>query len=308
MVRLEGIHHVTAITADAPGNVDFYARVLGLRLVKKTVNFDAPDVYHLYYGDEQGSPGSVLTFFEFPGAARGRHGAGMVHTIAWRATDEDSLDFWQSRLEREGVGAQRADGVLRFADPEGLRLEIVTSPRPDPPLTARTSDVPAAHALRGFDGVRAYAADPSASASLLEQGLGFSALGRGSYELAGAERRALYAYEPLPPEPGVQGAGTVHHVAWSSRDDEELTQWRQRVARHGARPTPVIDRTYFHSVYFREPSGVLFELATRRPGFAIDEPPDHLGESLRLPERYEPMRAQLERTLVPLPNPRAQGA
>ena len=305
-MQLEGIHHVTAITADAPRNVDFYVRLLGLRMVKKTVNFDSPDVYHLYYGDERGSPGSVLTFFEFPGAAPGVHGAGMVHTVAWRVSDGEALDFWSARLEAEGVAVERDDGRLRFADPEGLGLELHAVQRPDPPLAARAPDVPAEHAIRGFEGVRAYSADPAASADLLEQALGFSPAGPDGDAVAGAERRAGYAYEPPPPAAGQQGAGSVHHIAWSAADDEELAAWRQRATAHGARPTPIIDRTYFHSVYFREPSGVLFELATRGPGFAVDEPEEHLGESLKLPTRYESMRADLERTLTPLGNPRGE--
>jgi glyoxalase family protein len=307
-MRLEGIHHITAITGDAPRNVDFYARALGLRMIKKTVNFDAPDVYHLYYADEQGTPGSVLTFFEFPGQPRGRHGAGMIHTITWRVADPAALDFWQARLEGERIEVSRDERGLRFDDPEGLHLELAVVERPDSPLVALAPDVPAEHGLLGFDGVRAYSSDPAASAPLLEEGLGFSALGEGRYEAAGEQRRGLYEYEPAPAEPGSQGAGTVHHIAWSAADDEEQSAWRRRVVEHGARPTPLIDRTYFHSIYFREPSGVLFELATRGPGFTVDEPLESLGESLQLPARYEPMREQLERTLTPLTNPRARAS
>jgi len=175
---------------------------------------------------------------------------------------------------------------------------------PDPPLVARGPDVPEEHALQGFEGVRAYASDPAAGAGLLEQALGFRASGAGTYELAGDERRASYAYDEPPASPGVQGAGSVHHIAWSSRDDEEQLAWRARVIEAGGQPTPIIDRTYFHSVYFREPSGVLFELATRGLGFAVDEPPDRLGESLQLPERYQARREELERRLTPLRNPR----
>src|SRR5215210_3672819 len=291
-MRLEGIHHITAITADARGNVDFYARLLGLRLVKKTVNFDAPDVYHLYYGDEQGSPGSILTFFEFPGAPLGRPGDGMIHTISMRGGDV----------------VEAAEGRLAFAGPEGLRFELTIDRVPDPPLVAAAPDVPAAHALRGFAGVRAYAADPDAARPLLEGALGFTRQDDAGHLLAGEARRATYGYDAPPDRPGLQGAGTVHHIAWSARDEDEQRVWRQRVADHGGRPTPIIDRTYFHSVYFREPSGVLFELATRGPGFAVDELPERLGEALMLPERYEPMRAQLERTLTPLANPRAGAA
>jgi glyoxalase family protein len=290
---LEGLHHITAITADAPGNVDFYARTLGLRLVKKTVNFDAPDVYHLYFGDERGTPGSILTFFEFPGARRGRAGDGMVHRILWRAGSDAALDFWADRL-----GVAREGGSVRFADPEGLEQEIVVAKGPDAPLVAHAPDIPAEHALEGFHGVRAYATSPGDSAGLLGA-LGFSDDG----ELAGEERRSVYHYD-APPGPGVQGAGTIHHVAWSAADDVELSAYRERALAAGAKPTDIIDRQYFHSVYFREPSGVLFELASRDIGFAYDEPAEHLGEALKLPPQYERMRPQLEERLTPLRNPR----
>jgi glyoxalase family protein len=284
---LEGLHHVTAITADAQANVDFYVRRLGLRLVKKTVNFDAPDVYHLYYGDERGTPGSILTFFEFPGARRGHAGDGMLHRILWRVGSHAALDFWADRL-----------GGTRFADPEGLEHEIVVADVADAPLTAHAPDIPPEHALQGFHGIRAYASQPSDSAAML-RALGFDEQG----ELAGDHRRGVYHYD-APPGPGVQGAGTIHHVAWSAADDAELTAYRERAVAAGAQATQIIDRQYFHSVYFREPSGVLFELASRDIGFDYDEPLEHLGESLKLPPQYERLRAQLEDRLTPLRNPR----
>jgi glyoxalase family protein len=302
-MQLEGIHHITAITGDAPGNVDFYARALGLRMVKKTVNFDAPDVYHLYYGDERGDPGSILTFFEFPGAARGRAGAGMVHTIAWRVASAAALDFWAARLEGEGVAVERGDDGLTFSDPEGLALALVVDGSGDPPLTARAQGVPDEHALLGFSGARAYAADPARGERLFGA-LSFDPGDGGIWRVAGEARGALYALDAPPAEPGIQGAGTVHHIAWSSQDDDEQEAWRARVAEAGAHPTPIIDRQYFHSVYFREPNGVLFELATRGPGFDVDEPAESLGEALKLPPQHEPLRERLERTLTPLPNPR----
>ncbi|MDP9401332.1 MAG: VOC family protein, partial [Actinomycetota bacterium] len=198
---LDGLHHVTAITADAPRNVDFYARALGLRLVKKTVNFDAPDVYHLYYGDEVGAPGSILTFFEFPGAARGRHGAGMPYRVEWRVADEAALDFWAARLEAEGVRAQRGAGSLCFDDPEGLEHALVVASVPDAPLRAQAADVPAEAALLGFHGVRAYAADPAPTVPLLEA-LGFAPAGEGAWEAAGPQRRARLELDPAPAAPG----------------------------------------------------------------------------------------------------------
>jgi glyoxalase family protein len=302
-MQLEGLHHITAITADAQRNVDFYARLLGLRLVKKTVNFDAPDVYHLYFGDEHGTPGSILTFFEFPRAARGRHGDGMVHTIQWRVGSEDALAFWAARLGDAGVAATRDGAAVRFEDFEGLRHELLAVEVDDPPLAAKAPDIPAEHALLGFHGVRAYAGRPERSAPLLEA-LGFTGEGA-TWRVGGRERHGVITYEPPPAERGRTSAGTVHHIAWSAADDDELRAFRERAAAAGAQPTDIIDRQYFHSVYFREPSGVLFELATRDIGFAVDEDVENLGVELKLPPQYERLREQLERRLTPLQNPRA---
>ena len=303
---LEGLHHITAITGDAPRNVDFYARLLGLRLVKKTVNFDQPDVYHLYYGDEAGAPGSILTFFEFPRAIPGRPGDGMVHTIQWRLASAEAVGFWAARLADAGVAAQRDGGVVRFADPEGLRHELLAVDVPDAPLAASAPDIPPEHALQGFHGVRAFASAPARSAPLLEA-LGFAPDADGDaagWRLEGAERRAQLRYEPPPPERGRTSAGTIHHIAWSAADDDELREYRERAVQAGAHATDIIDRQYFHSVYFREPSGILFELASRDIGFAYDEPPEALGLALKLPPQYEGRRAELERRLTPLRNPR----
>jgi glyoxalase family protein len=307
-MKLEGIHHITAITGDAPRNVEFYVGVLGLRMVKKTVNQDDPTVYHLFYADEHGSPGSDLTFFEYPGAAPGRAGAGMVHRIVWRVASDAAIDFWAQRLREYGVDAARVDGRLRFADPEGLEHELVVSTVDDEPLVGGAPDVPREHALQGFDGVRAYTDDSARSEPLLRETLGFTGGEDGHWEVRGEHRGGIYAYDPAPA--GVhprQGAGTVHHIAFATTI-EEHEAWQQRVARSGARPTPVIDRFYFRSVYFREPSGVLFELATLGPGFDADEDPRHLGERLSLPPKFEPLRARLEQTLTPLPDPWAERA
>ena len=306
-MRLEGIHHVTCITGDAPGNVDFYVRVLGLRMVKKTVNQDDPGVYHLFYADERGSAGSDLTFFEYPGARRGRAGAGMVHRISWRVASEKALDFWAERLSGEGIESGREEGALRFFDPEGLGLELLVSVDPDAPLVAEAPEIPVELALQGFAGVRAYASDPEASGPLLGDALGFRPVGEAAWECRGEERGSFYLLDEPPPERGLPGAGTVHHVAWASPMDE-LEGWRERALGAGAQATPVIDRFYFRSVYFREPSGVLFELATLGPGFAVDEPVESLGEGLALPPFLEPRRAEIERALTPLPaSPRAAG-
>jgi glyoxalase family protein len=303
-MKLEGIHHITCITADAPGNVEFYVGVLGLRLVKKSVNQDDPTVYHLFYADDKGSAGSDITFFEYPGARRGRAGAGMIHLITWRVGSEEALDFWEERLGAHGVETTREDGRLRFADPEGLELELAAVQTEDPPLVAEHPDIPAEFALQGFDSVRAYAGMPDSSRKLLEETLGFEAQGDDEWEVRGGQRGGLYAYDEPPEEPGMGGAGTVHHVAWATTMDEH-EQWHERVAQAGVRPTPIIDRYYFRSIYFREPSGVLFELATLGPGFTTDEPLETLGERLALPPDYEALRDRLEDVLTPLPDPRA---
>ncbi|HWI21073.1 MAG TPA: VOC family protein [Baekduia sp.] len=302
-MALEGIHHVTAITADAPANVEFYVGVLGLRLIKKTVNFDAPEVYHLYYGDEQASAGAAMTFFEFPGTPRGVAGAGMVHTVAWRVGSPAALDFWAERFDSLEIAATRTGEVLRFADPEGMALELHAVAVSDPPLVGVSSQIPAEHALQGFHLIRAYSSEPGRSAGVLEA-LAMTPLGDDVWESRGSQRGGTLHYDPPPA--GVlaqQGGGSVHHVAWSAADDEELAELRAAVMAAGAAPTPIIDRQYFHSVYFREPSGVLFELATRDVGFDIDEPLETLGEALLLPPQHEHMRARLEKTLTPLPSP-----
>ena len=302
-MRLEGIHHVTAITADAPRNVNFYTRVLGLRLVKKTVNQDDPTVYHLFYADEKGSAGSDITFFEYPGLPRGRAGAGMVHTVTWRVGSPEALAFWAERLAAEGIDAERDGDSLRFTDPEGMGLELRAVETDDEPLAAAYPDIPAELALQGFDGVRAYSTEPEASRAFLEETLVFEPRGERAWEARGEERGSFYIYDEPPAERGLSGAGTVHHVAWSSPIAQHEA-WRERTAQGGARPTPVIDRFYFRSIYFREPSGVLFEIATLGPGFTADEPLDSLGEALSLPPAFEPLRERLEQVLTPLPDPR----
>jgi glyoxalase family protein len=302
-MRLEGIHHITLITGDALRNLDFYTRVLGLRLVKKTVNQDDPTVYHLFYADEKGSPGSDLTFFEYPAARPGRAGAGMIHRIVSRVSSESALDFWADRLGREGVEVERAELRLRFADPEGMAHELAAVQTDDEPLVAVHPEIPTELALQGLDSVHAYARDPEASRQLLEGALAFVPVSDARWEVRGSERGGFYTYDPAPPETGAPGAGTVHHVAWASTMDEHEA-WRESVVRAGAHPTPVIDRFWFRSIYFREPSGVLFEIATLGPGFAVDEDPDHLGEELILPPAFEHLRERVERVLTPLPNPR----
>jgi glyoxalase family protein len=304
-MKLEGLHHVTAITGDAPRNVDFYARLLGLRMVKKTVNFDAPNVYHLYYGDERGTPGSIMTFFEFPGARRGRAGAGMVHTVCWRVGSVEALDFWEQRLAAEGVASERTGRALRFEDPEGLRNALVVSDVPDEPLVAQAEGIPPEHAIQGFHGVRAFASEPAIAATEpLLGALGMERDDQGRWMATGEQRRGQLKWDDPPEAAGIEGAGTVHHIAWNAADDTELDAWRARIAEAGGHPTPIIDRQYFHSVYFRTPAGVLFELATRDIGFHADEPIESLGEALKLPPQHEHLRDRLQDILTPITNPR----
>jgi glyoxalase family protein len=283
-VRLDGIHHVTCITADAPRNVEYYTGVLGLRMVKKSVNQDDPTVYHLFYADEEGTPGSDITFFEYPNAHEGRAGAGMIHTVVWRVGSDEALDFWRDRV-----------GGVPFTDPDGLRHDLVVADAPDKPLIADHPQIPREFALQGFEGVRAYGEEPTEFLAALgfEDGL-----------TRGDSRQGWIRYEPAPDAPGIGGAGTVHHVAWASTMEDHAA-WRDRVLDAGGNPTQIIDRFWFRSIYFREPTGVLFEIATLGPGFATDEDPAHLGEKLILPPNFEHLRARVEPLLTPLPDPRA---
>jgi glyoxalase family protein len=303
MRPLNGIHHISAITADAPANLHFYVGVMGLRLVKKTVNQDNPSVYHLFYADEQGSPGADLTFFEYPGLTRGRAGAGMIHRIGLRVASPEALDFWTGRLAAAGIESTREEDRLLFEDPEGLGLELLAIPTSDTPLVARHDEIPERFALQGFAGVRAYAFRAARSKDLLQATLGFVPQDDGGYEVRGDSRGSYYVLDEAPQLRGLGGAGTVHHVAWSSTMEDHRA-WRERVIEAGADPTPIIDRFYFRSIYFREPNGVLFEIATIGPGFSADEPQEHLGERLSLPPAFEYLRAQVEANLTPLPDPR----
>jgi glyoxalase family protein len=292
------------ITGDAPRNVEFYADVLGLRLVKKTVNFDAPEAYHLYFGDEHGSPGSILTWFEFAGARPGRAGAGMIHTIQLGVASQAALEFWAQRLAAKGYGSQGGERSLSFEDYDGLGLELVVADDGNPPLQAVHPEVPAEHAILGVEGARAYITrGVDADRELLTGTLGFTELGEGEYRLQGETRHFHWGYDATS-ERGIQGAGTVHHIAWHSRDEDHVG-WQKRVAEAGMHVTPVIDRDYFLSIYFRQPQGILFEIATTSPGFDVDEDSEHLGEELRLPKQHEHLRSQLERHLTPLSTPRA---
>jgi glyoxalase family protein len=300
-VHFEGIHHISAITGDARRNLDFYTRVLGLRLTAKTVNQDDPGVYHLFYGDEHARPGADLTFFEYPHAIPGRPGAGMVHRIVHRV---GSLPFWAERLEDEGVTFDLDGDRLRFSDPEGLDHEFVPDTSGDEPLTAVHPEIAADVALRGFEGVRAYSHDPEASAQLLEGLMGAVRDGEDRFLLRGAKRGGWIAFDPAPAERGRQSAGSVHHIAWGTFD-ADLPEWIERIDAARLPNSGFVDRHYFHSLYFREPGGVLYELATEEPGFLVDGLElSELGTKLILPPFLEGRREQIEARLTPLPDPR----
>src|SRR6195952_3484881 len=287
-MRLQGIHHISAITGDAQRNLDFYTRVLGLRLVAKTVNQDDPNVYHLFYADEQGHPGSEMTFFEYPHAIPGRPGAGMIHRIVWRVASPEALAFWAERLGSLEVSVTRGDGgSVIFSDYEGLEHELVVNATGDALLAAEHPEIPAQHALGGFDGVRAYATDPERSGALLEKVLGAertgdAAAGEHVWTLRGERRGGWIAYDPAPEERGRQSGGSGHHIAWGTSVAEH-PRWQERFEGEGLQTSGIIDRTYFHSIYFREPGGVLFEIADDGPGFTVDGPVEDLGRRIILP-------------------------
>lgn len=312
MAGILGIHHVTAIASDPQRNLDFYAGVLGLRLVKRTVNFDDPQTYHFYYGDEVGTPGGILTFFPWPGARRGRQGVGQVAVTSF-AVPPSALGFWIERLVRHGVQyegpvrrwGEDAEGeqVLSFRDHDGLLLEIVAHATAETrPGWGGAPGIPMEYSLRGFHRVELWVAEREPTERVLEGVLGFRLVAEaGNTRRYAAGDGGAGNFVDLRTVGdfghGLGGAGTVHHVAWSVPDDEAQLDLRGRVQQAGLHPTPVIDRQYFHSVYFREPGGILYELATVPPGFTVDEPVERLGERLMLPPRYEPHRAEIEAIL-----------
>jgi glyoxalase family protein len=308
MITPTGLHHVTAIASDPQANVDFYAGLLGLRLVKKTVNFDDPSAYHLYYGDERGSPGSIMTFFYWPrhGAA-GRVGSGQMTGLTYSAAPT-ALAFWQERLERQGVATERrerfGESVLALADPDGIPIEIVAV-ADDARVGWSGGGIPAESALRGFHSAELTVRTAAATETLLTGEMGYRLVRRegrrARFEAGpGGSGRLVDLIEDPTVPPGVQGTGTVHHVAWRVPDDaaELAMQARLQAAGHGV--SDVRDRDYFRSIYYREPGGVLFEIATDVPGFAVDEAADSLGTALRLPRQFERARGQIEALLPPL--------
>jgi len=306
-MRLEGIHHISAITGDARATVDFYTRVLGLRLVAKSVNQDNPSVYHLFFGSELGQPGADLTFFEYPGAIPGRPGAGMIHRIVWRVESKAALGFWIARLSAEGVRVETEDDSIRFSDREGLDHELVVSRVADKPLIAFHPEIPADMAVQGFEGVRAYSFNPERSGALLERLMGARRRDDGSWELRGGHRGGWIAFDAAPAERGRQSGGSVHHIAWGT-NDAEMPAWIDRVNAAGVGNSGLVDRHYFHSLYFREPGGILYELATEEPGFTVDAPVEEFGRQIILPPFLEDQRTEIEAILTPLDDPRAAWA
>ena len=310
MKSILGIHHITAIAADPQQNVDFYTGVLGLRLVKITVNFDDPASYHLYYGDGYGRPGTILTFFAWPGARRGHQGNGQV-TAASFAVPKDSLSFWRERLTQNGTTSEAlperfGQPVLSFRDADGMRLELVETPALDAAHFWPGSNVPPEYAVHGFHGATLSETGYERTAALLTETMGFRLLGheqnRFRYEPMHSHARAGRTIDvicaPAAPE-GRIAVGTIHHIAFRTPDDVQQGEWLGELKLLGYNVSPVMDRIYFHSIYYREPGGILFEIATDSPGFAIDEPVDKLGEALKLPPWLEALRPQIE-TALPL--------
>lgn len=307
-VSPRGLHHVTAIASDPQANVDFYTRVLGLRLVKQTVNFDAPDSYHLYYGDAAGSPSSLLTFFPWPGVPRGRPGAGMMTATAF-SVPGSSLGWWHERFRRLGVDvdaprSRDAEEVLAFRDPDGMGVELVATDGDHRSGWDGVADIPAEHAVRGLHAVTLseQQLDPSAAMLTELMGLTVDAEDGDRVRFGMADRGAGGLVDVLAgvQERGRQAGGTVHHVAFRAPDLETMTRWQGELLGRGVRVTQVLDRQYFKSIYFREPGGVLFEIATDDPGFATDEPLLELGRHLKLPPWLEPSREQIAAALPPL--------
>lgn len=303
--QITGVHHITALAGSTQDNIDFYTGILGLRLVKKTVNFDAPEVYHFYYGDDRGTPGSILTFFPYEGLVRGRHGKGMLNTTAF-SVPQASMDFWMSRLNRFGVPhktpQERFDDevTMYFEDKDGLGLELVFNDRDGRPPVS-TGPVPPEHAIRGFYHAEIWEVGYERTAGLLTEQLDHRLIAEkgNRFRFAATDAPGNYVDLLCMPESlrGLSGAGTVHHIALATPDANAQLQVRERLAQHQLNPTPVMDRSYFTSVYFREPGGVLLEIATTGPGFTIDEDSDGLGQSLKLPAQFAARRQELEEIL-----------
>ncbi|MFE6614172.1 ring-cleaving dioxygenase [Amycolatopsis sp. NPDC057786] len=311
-IKTSGLHHVTAIGGDPQRNADFYTRALGLRLVKTTVNFDDPGTYHLYYGDESGKPGSLMTFFPWRDAPKGRHGTGQATTTSF-SVPETSLGWWtrhlaENRVETSQVRNSDGEETLTFLDPDGLELALVAHPQGDPRDPWDTKLVPAEHAIRGLHSVTLSVSQEDATAGMLTDGLGLTFVHQDGNRLRFSAGEggpgALVDVLVTPDAPrGLVAAGTVHHVAWRAPDEDTQAAWRDELIDDGVNVTSILDRQYFRSIYFREPGGTLLEVATDEPGFAIDEPLLELGRALKLPPWLEPKREDIEAMLPKLDLP-----
>ncbi|QMV41873.1 ring-cleaving dioxygenase [Cohnella cholangitidis] len=303
--QTSGIHHVTAFVRNAQETVDFYSGVLGLRLVKKTINFDAPEVYHLYFGNDAGSPGTVITFFPWPTSRQGRIGGGQVGITSY-VVPAGSLDFWKARFEKLNIPVtlttRFGEQLVQLSDPDGLRIEIVERDQ-GPASKWAFGGVPADKAIKGFGGAVLFSTAPARTAAVLEQVMGLEKIAEeGDFARfqATGDLGNIIDVNVSPMAQGIGGAGTVHHIAWRAKDDEDHARWRSVVEEGGFHPTPFIDRQYFNAIYFREEGGILFEIATDPPGFARDEPAETMGEKLMLPEWFEAHREQIEQGLPPI--------
>ncbi|MFD0794248.1 ring-cleaving dioxygenase [Mucilaginibacter litoreus] len=306
---INGIHHITAIAGNAKRNYDFYTKVLGLKLVKKTVNFDDPETYHFYYGDKQGTPGTILTFFPWEGITAGRRGARQATEIGY-SVPEGSFDFWINRFEKHNViynkpAEKFGEQYLTFLDPDGLKFELIASKTPDNRLPWETDEVKAENATKGFHNITITTNKMQPTADILTNVFGYKLLeqhvNRYRFVTDAVENANIVDLVEVPGEAaGHVAGGSVHHVAFRVKNDEVLMQYREKIAALGLHITDKIDRNYFYSLYFREPGGVLFEIATDNPGFAVDEPVEELGSHLKLPAQYEQYRSKLETTLPKL--------
>lgn len=314
MDPIQGLHHVTAVTRDAQANVDFYRNVLGQRLVKKTVNFDVPDTYHFYFADETGTPGSVLTFFAWTNTKRGVRGNGETAALAYNIP-QNSTGFWQAYLTSKGIPLQPVEqrfdaDVLSFDDPDGMHIELVTSADAPAVRHWEQGPIPEAHALRGFHSVTLWLDEIEPTADLLINEMGYTFAGRqeNRHRFTGGLGDLAHIIDILHrprqpedlPDEAIFGAGSIHHIAFRVPTDEMQLEYQSALRAAGYGVTPVRDRSYFHSIYYHEPGGVLFEIATEGPGFAIDEPVEELGERLKLPEWFESNRDSIEKDLAPL--------
>jgi glyoxalase family protein len=307
--RVLGLHHITAIAGNARRNYDFYTKVLGLRFVKKTVNFDDPGTYHFYFGDEVGTPGTILTFFPWEGITKGRQGTGMTTDIGY-AVPENSLGFWSDRLKKHdvkitGSGQRLGEAFLSFEDPDGLPLTFIIPAVPDKRKPWESEEVKASAATRGFHSVTLSLQSVTETAKVLSDIFDYRLVkqegNRYRYTTNAINSAGIVDLLESPDAPrAVNAGGTVHHIAFRVKNDDILMQYREKVIQHGLNITPKIDRNYFFSLYFREPGGVLFELATDNPGFAVDESVTELGSHLKLPAQYENNRAQIEKALPSL--------